>query len=120
MLGLLAALTLVLPGAALADGCNGSAGDTQYFDPLASCNTQQSSGHEHSGSTTPTTTTPAATTPSTATAASANTTTSSTDPTSTKSLPFTGLDLGPAVLIGVALLGGGVILRRLIARGETG
>jgi hypothetical protein len=115
VLALLAVLSVIGPSVAVADSCNGSAGDTQYFDPLAPCNSQTTP----SGSTTPATTTPGGSTTTTppVTAALASTTTTTKDPK--KSLPFTGLDLGPAVLIGVVLLGGGVALRRAVARGET-
>jgi hypothetical protein len=108
----IAALMLVGAGAALAgsgNGCGGSAGDSQYVDPLG-CPTTSTT----STSTTPppTTTTGTATTPP-ATVASATTTTSSAatghDP---KSLPRTGLDVWAAVALGAGLLGAGIVIRR--------
>jgi hypothetical protein len=115
ILALFAVCSVALPGSALADGCNGSAGDTQYFDPLQPCNSQPppTSGQTHSSGTTSTPSYPTATT------AVASTTTKA-DPKSSKTLPFTGLDLGPTIVIALALLGGGVILRRLAIRGDTG
>ena len=113
-LALVAALSVVSPAGALANGCNSSAGDSQYFDPLQSCTPQPppTSGQTHSaGAGTPVTST---------TATTASTTTPTTDPQSSKSLPFTGLNLGPAIAIGVVLLCGGVLLRRLATRGNPG
>ena len=115
LLALLAALSVVAPSGALADGCNGSAGDTQYFDPLQPCSNQPPPTTS-TPSTTPTTAPPSTTTVVPAVASTAK----AADPKSSKSLPYTGLDLGPAVLLGVVLLGGGVVLRRLITRRETG
>lgn len=116
-------VSVCAPAGALAAGCTGSAGDSQYVDPLQNCNPPPS-GHTGSGSTTPTpsntpaTTTTTASTP-TATTASTTTTTASTttaarDPKTGKSLPRTGLDLLPALLVAVALLSGGFALRRVV------
>jgi cobalamin biosynthesis Mg chelatase CobN len=110
---------------ALASGCNTSAGDSQYVDPLANCNPPSTSHNGGSGgstsgqtSTTPATVpTPTSTTP-TATVASTTTTTTtsaSKDPSSSKSLPFTGLNLVPALIVAAGLLGSGLVLRRLTA-----
>lgn len=108
-------------GALASSGCNGSAGDNQYVDPLANCNPPASSGGGGSGGGTSSQAgSSTATTPSqTATIASSSTTTtthsasSSKDPSSSKTLPFTGLDLVPALIVAVALLGSGLALRRL-------
>lgn len=111
-LALLFAFSVIVPSTALANGC-GSAGDSQYFDPLQNCNTQpppptHTSSPPPPVTTYPTTTQPTTTQPTVTLAASS-------DPGS-KSLPFTGLDLAPVVVIAVALVGGGLVLRRLAAR----
>lgn len=122
VLSLVCAVGLTLAAAAGASGCNNSAGDNQYVDPLQQCH--------QGGSTTPTTstptgstTTPATTTTSTspaATVATTSTTTTTTtaanDPKSSKALPFTGFDVAPALIVACALLGGGFALRRLAGR----
>jgi hypothetical protein len=123
---------------ALASNCGG-AGNQQYIDPLqcgggggggTPSNNHPSSGHSSGGSTgttTATTTTPTSTgTSGTASDTTTSATTTATGPTSTtsgtstsksdpKSLPYTGLDLAPSLLIAVGLLGGGVVLRRIVA-----
>jgi hypothetical protein len=130
VLSLFAVLALTGPAGALASGCNNSAGDSQYIDPLAPCN--GSGGGHHSGgshtSTTPTTSTTPATTPTTTPTTSTPTTTATVASTSTsttsgkakdpksKALPRTGLDLAPALIVAVAFLGGGLVLRRLASR----
>jgi hypothetical protein len=117
---LAAVVSVCVPAGALASGCGGSAGDSQYVDPLQNCNppsSGNSSGTSHTSTSgtatsTPTTTsTPTATTP-TASAATAATT-SAKDPKGGKSLPRTGLDLLPALAVAFALLVGGVVLRRV-------
>jgi hypothetical protein len=105
-LALLFAFSVIAPTTALANGC-GSAGDSQYFDPLQNCNMQQPPPTHTSSTPPPVTTTPITTLPTVTVAASR-------DPGS-KSLPFTGLNLVPVVVIAVALLGGGLALRRLAA-----
>lgn len=108
------------PGALASGGCNSSAGDSQYVDPLANCNQPSPSHNGGSGgatsgqtSTTPTTVvTPTSTTP-TATVAATTTGSKTKDPPSSKSLPFTGLNLVPALIVAVGLLGSGLALRRL-------
>lgn len=108
------ALALLGAGASLAassPGCSGSAGDQQYVDPLGCPTTSTSSAPQP---TTPTAT-PAQQTPTpSATVASATTTTpSAADPKSSSGkLPHTGLEVWPAVALGVALFGAGVALRR--------
>jgi hypothetical protein len=122
VLSLACAVGLSLTAVAGASGCNNSAGDNQYVDPLQQC--------QQGGSTTPTTSTPTGTTtaPATtttstsaaATVATSSTTTTNTasarDPKSSKTLPFTGFDVGPALIVACALLGGGFALRRLAGR----
>jgi hypothetical protein len=119
-----AALSVSVPAAALASGCGGSAGDSQYVDPLQNCNPPSgghSGGTSHTSTSgtvtsTPTTSTPPVTTPSATTATTttaATTTPSAKDPKPGKSLPRTGLDLLPALAVAFALLGGGVALRRV-------
>ena len=120
-IALAAVVSVCVPAGALASGCGGSAGDSQYVDPLQNCN-PPSSGHSGGTShtstsgtatSTPTTTsTSTATTPTASTAATA-TTTSAKDPKTGKSLPRTGLDILPALAVAFALLVGGVALRRV-------
>jgi hypothetical protein len=118
-IALAAVVSVCVPAGALAAGCGGSAGDSQYVDPLANCNpppsgTSHTSTSGQTGTSTPTAptaTTPTASTPIASTAAT--TTTSAKDPKTGKSLPFTGLDLLPALAVALALLGGGVALRRV-------
>jgi hypothetical protein len=109
--------------AASSPGCSGSAGDQQYVDPLGCPTTSTSSAPPPTTPTTtpaqqtPTTptTTPAQQTPTpSATVASATTTTpTAADPKSSSGkLPYTGLEVWPAVALGVALFGAGVALRR--------
>ncbi|HLJ01911.1 MAG TPA: hypothetical protein VKT31_00645 [Solirubrobacteraceae bacterium] len=105
-LALLFAFSVIAPSNALADGC-GSAGNSQYFDPLQSCNTQPPPPTHTSSTPPPVTTYPTVTQPTVTVAASS-------DPGS-KSLPFTGLNLVPVIVIAVALVGGGLVLRRLAA-----
>ena len=107
-------------GALASSGCNGSAGDSQYVDPLANCNPPATSGGGSGGGSSSQTGSGSVTTPSqTATIASSSPTTTATpsasskDPSSSKTLPFTGLDLVPALIVAVALLGSGIALRRL-------
>ena len=124
MLALVGVICIWSPTGALANGCNGSAGDNQYVDPLQNCN-PPGSGHSSgggsggSGSTSTPSTTPTSTTSTipTASAAATTTTTASTasakDPKSSRSLPFTGLDLVPALIVAASLLGAGLVLRRV-------
>ena len=128
MLALVGVICIWSPAGALANGCNGSAGDNQYVDPLQNCNPPGSGhssggGSSSSGSTTTPSTTPTPTTSTTPTATTAATTTTASstatakDPKSSKSLPFTGLNLVPALIVAVSLLGAGLVLRRVA--GET-
>lgn len=115
-LAVIGALSLLGAGASLADsspGCSGSAGDSQYVDPLG-CPTTSTSATPP-----PTTTPPAQQTPTpAATVANTATTTPTTaDPKSSHgSLPFTGLDVWPAIAIGFGLFGAGLTLRRSTLR----
>jgi hypothetical protein len=115
-----AALGSLLPATTLASGTGTSAGDQQYVDPLTTTTSTHSS----------TTSAPAAPAPSSAPAASSASSgaTTGTAPTSTTAgaqtapaahaatLPYTGLDIGACVAVGVAMLGGGFLLRRTVRR----
>ncbi|MGB9185271.1 MAG: hypothetical protein WCB67_14515 [Solirubrobacteraceae bacterium] len=121
VLGLLA---LVSPAASLAAcGGSGSAGDQQYVDPLAHCH-HGSSSSGSSSATTPApppsaSVTPAASTATTSTSSSSPTATTATPPSTTtttgaaKALPYTGLDIRLIVGSGLALVLGGIGLRRV-------
>jgi LPXTG-motif cell wall-anchored protein len=115
-------LALTVPAVSLADGGGGSAGDQQYTDPFSS-----TSGG--ATSTAPATTTSAALTPTATSSPAPSTTppssaapTTSADPTATiatatatassKTLPYTGYDAWTAVGFGLALVAGGMVLRR--------
>jgi hypothetical protein len=106
-------------GAALAgsgNGCPGSAGDSQYIDPLSCPKTTSTSTPPP-----PTTTTSPSSTTTTppATVASATTTTSGSptahDPSG--SLPHTGLDLWVAIALGLGLLTAGIAMRKFLPSG---
>lgn len=110
-LAVIGALSLLTAGASLAassPGCSGSAGDQQYVDPLGCPKTS-------TGASSPPTTTPAqqAPTPSATIANATTTTPTAPDPKSSKrSLPHTGLDIWPAIALGIGLFGAGIVLRR--------
>ena len=112
------ALALLGAGSSLANSnpnCSGSAGDSQYVDPLGCLTTSTST------STPPPPTTSSATPPPTTTpAAVASGTTSTPVPSDPKSshhgsLPYTGLDILPALALGISLFGAGFLLRRRAA-----
>lgn len=131
---LLGALALIGPAGAAA--C--SAGDSQYIDPLnnncgthshhtshpaggsnsSSNSTSSGSSNTSSSSSNPSSTVAAAGT-SAATSATTSSSTATTasgaakDPKTGKTLPYTGLDLGPALIVALVLLGGGFTLRRV-------
>jgi LPXTG-motif cell wall-anchored protein len=101
------ACALALPASAVAQ----SAGDNQYQDPLATPNSSQPK------SSTPRSTSPAPSQGSSAGSGSgtAGTSTAPATPSATATtsgLPRTGADPAPLALIGLALLGGGLGLRR--------
>ena len=122
-LALCAALMLLLTPAALAQ----SAGNQQYVDPLASTTPTApastgsppppsssappaSSSAPATSSAPPTSSAPATSAP--ATGASSDAPAHAAGAT----LPFTGLDLWPAVAVGFGLIGSGLVLRRLARR----
>jgi hypothetical protein len=111
----LAALAVPLAATALASGTGTSAGDQQYVDPLTTT-TATTTTH---GSTSPApATTPAATSTavsSTSTTPTASAASSSAQPTS-GTLPYTGLNVGACMAVGIGLLGAGLVLRRIVAR----
>jgi len=100
-----AILALSVPAAALAD----SAGDNQYQDPFSNVPSQKKQNSSTGTTTQPSTPAPA---PSGSTSPS-----SSTDPIAHAadggSLPRTGFPLLPVAAIGAALVGAGLVLRRL-------
>jgi LPXTG-motif cell wall-anchored protein len=103
-----ACLALALPGAALAD----SAGDNQYQDPLGNTPSQQKPKKKTQSTTqtaTPTQTPASSSSAPSSTAASTTTTTAQNSGT----LPRTGMPVVPLVVVGVALIAGGVLIRRL-------
>ena len=120
---LVAALGSLLPATVLASGTGTSAGDQQYVDPLTTTTSTHST-------TTPAPAAPAPSSTSSAPAASpaSSGATTPTAPTSTTAgaptapaahaatLPYTGLDIGACVAVGVAMLGGGFLLRRTVRR----
>ena len=114
----LALLALGLSAGALAagGGTTTSAGDNQYVDPLTSTT------HKTSPATTPTTPSQTATAPSTSSTVRATTTSATASTTATasdaptKTLPFTGLNVGGILAAGLGLLAAGLALRRLAAR----
>jgi hypothetical protein len=117
----LATLGLLLTASALASGTGTSAGDQQYIDPLAATTTTSSQASTTPATTAPnspaaTTTTPPASASTTSDTAPSTTTSSSDAPKASGTLPFTGLDVEACLAIGLALLGGGLAVRRLVAR----
>lgn len=105
---------LALPASALAQ----SAGDNQYQDPLANPNSgsQQRSTPAPRSAPAPSQGSSAGTS-----SGSAGTSTAPAAPSTTAApasgLPRTGSDPAPLALVGVALLGGGLALRRLARAG---
>jgi uncharacterized surface anchored protein len=112
-------LALSAPGIALAQGgTTTSAGDQQYVDPLATTTTSATTP-THPTSTTTATAPSASSSPTatpTTTTASPALTTSSTPAASANTLPFTGLNLGVLVAVGLGLIGGGALLLRFARR----
>ena len=145
-LGVLGVLALAAPAVTLAQGGGGaSAGDNQYVNPLGNSgsgsSSSGSSGSHSSGSSSsgssgssssssgsgeaaPTTTSsaPTDTAPTATTSSAPPTTASPSDPSgttasgSTQTLPYTGFNDGLAAVCGLALVGGGLLLRRRVRR----
>jgi hypothetical protein len=120
---LIGALALLSAGPALAQGggTTTSAGDQQYIDPLATTTATTPAPTTPAPSTSaPSTTTPAASSSSaptpTATTTSQAPTTSTTPGASGNTLPYTGLNLGLVIAVGLGLIGGGFLLLRLARR----
>lgn len=114
----LGVLAMVAPAASLA-GCTGSAGDTQYVDPLAGCHKHKSSSTQASTTPSAATTTPSPSTPPAVASAATSTTPTATTATgatgkdpSSKTLPYTGFQTWEAAGLGLVLLAGGFGLRR--------
>ncbi len=117
-----------LAGAAvvLASGTSTSAGDQQYVDPLTgtsstsqgSPSSSSSSSSSSSGASSSTGSSSASQTPSAAPSGSSSSTgstaTASHASATGKSLPFTGMNVGVCVALGLGLLGTGLVLRRVI------
>jgi hypothetical protein len=141
-LALLAGVSLIGAGGAVAADCGGSAGDTQYVDPLAcgggssATSGGSTTSHPTTPSSPPRTSTPLVastgttrtTSGGTVSAASATATTArastATTPAASSSsangaaqdLPYTGLDVRTLLVLGVALLAAGLLLRRVASR----
>jgi LPXTG-motif cell wall-anchored protein len=124
----LGALALSVPAVTLASG-GGSAGDQQYTDPFGGTSAPKKGPSKPATTSTPATTTtssPAATTPppapaATSPAAAADPTTATSDPTTptattANELPHTGYDSWMAGALGMALVGGGMLLRARVRR----
>lgn len=128
--GLVVLGMLLGAGSAVAGGGGGSAGNSQYVDPLSG---QPHSGHHKTASsststgTSTTSTTsnsstlsqsaPSSVSSGTTSSQSASTTSShSSAGSSGKTLPFTGLNLWACIGLGLGLLGAGLALRRTLAR----
>ena len=103
----LAALTLALPAAALAD----NAGDNQYKDPFSG---SQTPSKKKPASTQAPSTTPSAPAPAASQAPTPTATTATPPPSGTSSgeLPRTGFPLLPVAGVGVLLVGAGLLLLR--------
>ncbi|HEY6396253.1 MAG TPA: hypothetical protein VIX82_02245 [Solirubrobacteraceae bacterium] len=102
--------------AASSTGCPGSAGDSQYVDPLGCKKTHTTPASPPPTNQTPppaTTTTPQATIAS----ATTTTTTAAHDPSSKGSLPRTGLDVWAAIALGLGLFAAGIAVRRSVPSG---
>lgn len=114
-----AAVTGFAPALALAQGGTGtSAGDQQYVDPLTSTTPAPSTAA--SSPSTPSASSSAS--PSTsgsspsASTGSASSPPASASPSSSATLPYTGLNLWPLVLVGIALIAGGALIRLALRR----
>jgi hypothetical protein len=125
--GLVVLGLLLGAGPALAGGGGGSAGNSQYVDPLSgqphpSHHKTRSSSTSAASSTSTTSTSPSSTLSQAAPSSVSSSTTSSQSPSnassssSGKTLPFTGLNLWACIGLGLGLLGAGLALRRALAR----
>jgi len=105
----IALAAVALPATALAQ----SAGDDQYVDPFQNNGEKgDNSGGQNSGTQSDTTAGTQQTTQSTTPTTAGDTAgTTASDPAAAGTLPRTGEDPGPVVLIGLLLLGGGFALR---------
>jgi hypothetical protein len=124
----LAALALAVPAATLASGPGGSAGDQQYTDPFAGTSNPATTHTTTHTATTPapapattpapaaTSTAPAPAAPAPAASTAPDTTPATSTPARPTSLAFTGYDSWLAGGLGVAMVGGGVLLRRRARR----
>jgi LPXTG-motif cell wall-anchored protein len=122
------ALASFAAGSALAQGTDTSAGDQQYVDPLTSTNGSQakskSSSTSSSTQSSPQSSSAApatsGTSTGTSTASSGTTATAPAPSTAAHSsgdaLPYTGLNIEALTIVGVALLGGGLLLRFVLRR----
>ena len=109
-LGLAATATAPAQG-----GGGNSAGNSQYIDPLHNPGSHHHGGHG-SGSGTPTTPSSQSSSGSSTLSPSAPSGVGTTSTQATgRTLPFTGLNLGACVALGLALLLGGLGLRRVLA-----
>jgi dipeptide/tripeptide permease len=125
----MAGLLALASGVAQAQGGgNNSAGNSQYVDPLSANGHSKHGSHSSGSSGSTTTTTVTTTTTTTATGSStlspsapssvsgSGTPSRSSSADSGKTLPYTGLNLGACVALGLGLLAGGLALRRALAR----
>jgi hypothetical protein len=121
---IVAGLALGVTEPALAQGgTTTSAGDQQYTDPLGNTNTAATPPPATS-TPAPSSTTSAPSSSSSASAPSSPSQPAATSPTAAstptadpaKTLPFTGLNVGLVVAVGLGLLGGGFLLRGLTRR----
>lgn len=119
----LAALGLAAIGPATAAAQGGSAGNSQYIDPLAGSHHHHHASSSQTSSTTTTTTTSGSSNtltsspPSSAGPASkAGSSSPKHDPghSLARTLPFTGMNVWACALLGITLLSCGLVLRRTI------
>jgi hypothetical protein len=116
------ALLVASPAQAQGGGTTTSAGDQQYLDPLSG-STSATPAPKPSSPTTTTAAPPPTSAPSTPSTPAPAATTATQTPTpasppsaAANTLPYTGLNLGLVIALGLGLLGGGLILLRLARR----